>query len=597
MQSSTHSRNQETSSALEAGPSGPAPDAALRLRSTGCILESSSLKSFFSASWPFLLFASFALLIFWHLPGGTCYEGDDYLQTKIYPLFKLPTNLDSYMTFIRGRAFLPWAYKVIYLAVGRNFNTAVYAFVAVYLAVAAGFYLTLRRFLSIPAALAGSLILLCHCAKYHAILAYNAQIYSIVIACAILILNVMISKLPRLAQSLIATLLIWVSIHFYEILMVLVPIFPAVWLGPSLIKRRFPSFSNIVASLLPILAAGTHICLLSFAQHPLWARNGDQPSRLLELPQGILNLFLCGSSTIFGAVHWDTLKRCTGNFFKFDVRADHSLWFPLALAMLTTIGTVWLVYRNKLVPPTTENRKLIVCMFSIGLYLLLLGPLIGLPVSTTEVASRLLYLPVLGLALAVAAAIDLIGNARVYRCAVSLLLVCCLAEAITFADVVQQYIDAAKLDQSLTQQILSLERLKPGAHLFMSLPFNNKKIDYWRQGLPAYYCCGTPIRLWEAASLGLDKITYYAVMREPTNLHSNGLYPWLKDALKKYPEGDLYPFYLDDKQKLHVLTKVELVSKYSEPERTVRTGFNGTKYGSAAMVMKIDQDLRYFPPF
>ncbi len=288
MQSSKHNRSQEPAFELEAGAPNVASDTRMRgdshvpagdigdkqakpegnIRANSQNLApslhaSSGFIAFCSSIWPCLLLASFALLIFWHLPGATSYEGDDYLQTKIFPLFKRPTDLDSYMFFIRGRGFLPWSYKAIYLAVGQNFNTAVYGFVGLYLAVTMGFYLTLRRFLSVPAALGGALIFLCHCAKYHAILAYNAQIYSIVIACGLLILNVMISKLPQFAKAVITTLLYWVSIHFYEILMVVVPIFPVLWLGPSLSKRRMPPLSCIVASLLPIIATPIHICLLN----------------------------------------------------------------------------------------------------------------------------------------------------------------------------------------------------------------------------------------------------------------------------------------------------------------------------------------------
>jgi len=543
---------------------------------------------------PLLLLATFAALIFWHFPGTTCYEGDDYLQTKIYKLFDLPTNFADYRDFMRGRSFLAWSYKGLYLACGQNLDTSIATLIGVYLATSAALFAVLRRIVSAPAALIGSLLFLAHSAKYHAILAYNAQMYNVVLLCGILILAIMMSRLSPILKCIFSTALYWLSIHIYEVLMVIVPLFPIVWLTPSLLKKKLPSLNDLLCSLVPLCVTALHVHWLNSAHKPIWTRNGIELSQILQMPGALSSLFLDSTSSVFGIKHWHIVSQSVWKFFRFDLRADHTLLIPLAIAALSTTVAVIRIQRSNMKASDNVNPA-VKAVLGVGLYLLLVSGLIALPISSSEVASRLLYLPTLGLALALAAGLDMIKSPPRYRVAASLLLVLCFGESIAFADVVQQNISASRLDKDLTAKIVPLE-IKPGAHMYMSMPFDRRKSEYWREGLPAYYCSAYPIRLWDAANLGLDKITYCAVMRERGKLESNGLHHWLMDATSKWQARTLFPLYYDDNHRLRPITTVRIMRPNGSFERSIDTGFYGNvKDDSAISITVSSTPVPYFP--
>jgi hypothetical protein len=139
----------------------------------------------------------------------------------------------------------------------------------------------------------------------------------------------------------------------------------------------------------------------------------------------------------------------------------------------------------------------------------------------------------------------------------------CLAESLAFSDIIRQYITSRQFDERVIDNMLKERSLaiKPGAQVFMSLPFTRRKDSYWHQGMPALYCSAYPTRLWKAYDLGLDNMTYCACMRAQSQSQAQGLYEWTKELLEQQPASKLYPIYLDQHNHPQAVASIKLVRK------------------------------------
>jgi hypothetical protein len=543
-----------------------------------------------------MLLVSFAILIFWRLPGVTQFDSDDYTNTQLVPNLPLPTTVSAYVEFVAGRRYLLWLYKSLYLLSQHNLDLLVLSFVGLYIASAILLFACMRRVFSVPAAMIGSSLYLAHGAKWHAVLAYNAQAYILVSIAGIAIFWILTSNWRRGIQCLLCVPIYWASIHVYEVLMVTMPIYPLFWLGPDLLKKRWPRWQDLVYSAVVFAVTALHVFWLSLTPSPLWQRYN--PSLGTQSWQTTVahaqDLLVSGASKLVGADHVGMLGQSCQSFFQFDLRADHSLWIPLILACLATavLCSRLLVCQ---IAPAPGTRLTHATVLIAGLILAFAGPLIALPLA--DLPSRIMILPTLGLGFAVAAMADLAPWPAVFRAAVIIVPGLCLAEAVAFSDIVRQLISASEVDKQITQDLVAMKSLHipKGSRIFMSLPFQEKRLKYWRIEPPVYYNTQFPARLWAAFSLGTKAVTYSSVMRYPKMSQPWGVYTWSKAQLRSAPPSMVYPFYLDECGKMRGVTRVSFLDKRGKTETELLTGLNGQLSKEDSMVVAIGPDTATQP--
>lgn len=507
-------------------------------------------------------------------------DPDDYYQTAFYATPPLPTNFSEYVLFLQSdRGFLHWAYHAMYSATGNNFDPLVRFFCCLFAASSMYMYYMLTRFTSKPAALAGSLLYLCLASKYWAITIYNAELYIPIVVCAMVFLHVMTSRLPRIAQCAIITPIYWLTLHFYEILIVLVPVFFCAWLGPSFRRRKLPSLSDLVCALVPALVTLFHVSLLATSKLPLWERQSH--TSLTRLPHHLWKVFILSLDKNFGAVHWHRISIFPVNFFRFDLPAHHLLWIPLIAVFVSSTVALWIVWSKHCETKTDDEVKnqnektLNLAVFAAGMYVALFASLVFAGEYNGEIPSRLLLLPGLGFGLSVATGLQLLRKHWSFRPLFTVALAWCMIEALTFANIVQQLISAYQVDREITEKIVALKsfNLNERQKVFISLPFNDRTGTDWLETAPSYYS-QYPFLLWSNYHLPLSKDQYQFSIRKVGTVPATGLYLWLTHTLKHCKPSDLCPFYLDDQGKLWPITKVNVVTGNNVPPAEYMTAFS-----------------------
>jgi len=544
------------------------------------------------------LLASFSALIFWRVPGVTQYDSDDYWVTFKLTKLILPHDLESYIAFIGGRNFNLYYLQNMFELGKHNTDALTLCGIALFAASTAALYFCLKRTLSAPAALVGAALFLAHGVKWHPILTWNAQGYIPVVFTAVLIFAVLTSRTKRGVQCAILAPIYWASLHMYEILLLLVPLFPLFWLGPSIAKKRMPAWQDLAYSCIPIAITAAHVFMLSRAPKPLWHRNlAMDPDYFSKIPQHVVQLFANGVSQIAGKEHFGNLIISLRNFFRYDVKTDHSLWFAFALCIASVIISCTLARKPavaNLAQSTSTNHQPFFrwALLLSGLFLAAIGPLLALPCTLEWVPSRLLFLPSLGFAIFVATALELFARPRIYKVSIAIALIACLIEAIAFANITQQMITASDLDKRISSGLKAIEQLhlRPGDQIFISLPHQERRHTYWRIEPPAFYHSPYPSRLWAAYNIGIKGVKYSSVMRFPGMQEPWGLNTWVQGSLQLATAERLYPFYMTDEGEIIPITTVNMTDLSGRFEKAVPMALNTVLPASRRYVLSAKQD-------
>jgi hypothetical protein len=164
-------------------------------------------------------------------------------------------------------------------------------------------------------------------------------------------------------------------------------------------------------------------------------------------------------------------------------------------------------------------------------------------------------------------------------------------ETLAFAGIVQQGINAIKIDQAITNLFQSIPgyRMKQGSRIFISLPYNWRQSSDWYEFQSLYYG-PDPLILWTAYGIDLTTQRYDWRMRTPDNMRPKGLRKWLVNARQHTPVELIAPFYLDDKYRLWPISQFSLLAPDGHVAETFSTGLAGNVAPEAGKKMDIERE-------
>jgi hypothetical protein len=370
------------------------------------------------------------------------------------------------------------------------------------------------------------------------------------------------SGLPKLAKCALSTAIYWISLHLYEILIVLVPVFPALLIADCVKNRRKPRWDDLAYAFAPIAATLFHMTILSTRSTPIWIERNHM--RQSDVIVRALSACIDASNRIFGLQHLEDTCRRLGSFVRYDFRADMSLALPLALAVVTLIAACAAMKATRAERLPSQRQYLPILML-MGTYIFLVGGATSAILSPNEVASRLLYFPTLGLSMLAAASFEFsriyLRNVRFIDCVSVALLLCCFTEAVAFSDIVRQYIFTMRFDTDFTRQLQQLhpKTMRPGEQIFVSLPYDSGCSHYWADTVPDFVCGSSPIRLSKAYGLPIDAVPYSHYTRRKFEIVPDGLWHWFKTESRRNASSKLDVLYMDEQGTLHVVPCVTVM--------------------------------------
>ena len=354
----------------------------------------------------------------------------------------------------------------------------------------------LNRFFNFWAALLAALFFLVYAGKYEIVPVLSGGVYQFVIAIFLIILLIATSYPRRwIPKALVITLLYWISIHWYELLVPMAPLlFLFYWLG---VKKGFYCRSALgwVCAILPLLLTLFHVYVLSNSGAPIWERSGKKaPWEILDkLP----HVFFTNYKSILGSVHWRQISDNWQSIVFIGRAGDYPLFIASSILMgslllLIGIAGLWRSSSSDIRSSNDQwSKNCRVALLALSGYILLVGHLVSWPIMINGdfTPPRLTYVASLAIAILFSFAISF--GPKVSKL-VALIFVGLLtfSEAIALKTILFQYSTTATYDSSIRDQLRRFE-FKPNAGdtIFISIPENGLIHNVWRQ-TPAKFQSG-----------------------------------------------------------------------------------------------------------
>ncbi len=441
-----------------------------------------------------LLILMLAWLIFYNSRGEFPIQGD--CVVALDPAYSLEKGLTrSVLGSLRGRAYLPTSQNILYHWFGDSYAKVEVLYMLLFLLSSTLWYAVLRHLFHPTAALLGALFFLGYAGKYEALTWFAAGMYVVVMLLCILIFGVTRLQIKPWLQLLSICSLLWLSLVWYEVLIMLLPVFPIIYLGRCVVEKRRPRLGDWALAFAPAIPVLIHVLILAGAKNPLWTRaKPDVTYYALPLQEKVALGFRNALNQAFGQEHLNQLAHGVDSFFRHVVPANPGILGLFIVAMLGLAGMI-LFGGTK---PTAQKPPSQHLYGIAGLYIALFAGMITF-VLGPFVPSRMTFLPSLGLSLLLAylAHQALIGSMTRSRrrgfvalrsVAVGAIAALCLAECVTLSSIVKQAETARAFDQAITDQIHEIQPSIPqGSEVFvtMTVPLNSRN-GFWRDVASSY---------------------------------------------------------------------------------------------------------------
>jgi len=410
-------------------------------------------------------------------------EGDDIFivsdqVAEVWPWW-------PYLDTMHRRGYLNATYRAVFAIMGHSTQTTHLFYISIYIGSVLLFYMLCRRLFSPTGAFISALFYLTYASKYHVATSIAQGNYIVVIT--IFILSCLIATASWKnwwLKAILITLLNWLAVHMYEILIVATPLYPLLtvfyWYKHQQRLWRF----ELLATFLPLVMFGFHIYLLMTIPggNPIWIRDLNT-GLLLSLSTRLIDVFIWGIDATIGLRHLTLVITNLLSFIKFVL--PHS-WVVL-LTLSTFILFVWWSYwtiknSQQLSSSFSHPPRNLEIVFIGALYLVLFAPMVALTTADGFIPSRLTYLGSVGLALIAGVIVDLKSYHPIFRWAIPGFVLIILVEAIVFHTLIWQFQTSASFDRHIREQIQELD-IQPqyGDTVFLSLPKQEYMFDFWKQ--------------------------------------------------------------------------------------------------------------------
>lgn len=500
-------------------------------------------------------------------------EGDDIFIVSDEISSRL--RMWPYLPTMRGRWYLIQAYRAIFALMGHSTRISHLFFIAVYIGSAFLFYLLARRFFSPTGALLSTLFYTSYTGKYETVPVISGGIYHFVII--IFIVSCLIATSRRISpwvKAILITLLNWIGVHLYEILIVTVPLYPML----TLLHRRQSNYklwsADLISTCLPLLMFATHFYLLATTTSgkPIWMRNPNVNYSPTSLLQRLIETFGWGLNETIGMRHFTLVKSNLDSFTKF-ILPDGG-WILVASIIILLVLTWWacrvIGSWGKIPAPSSyaEYHGLILVG---AIYLILFAPLVSFTIAEGFVPPRFTYLGSIGLSLVVGVLSDVSYPRWAFRLMIPALVLLAGVEAIGLHSIIRQYQTSADYDYNIRRQIQEMAiHPKTGDILFLSFPEHRYMFRFWKHA-PSKFEQGSAQTLllldlgllFENARIPLhERLSYHRYRRTEENEYHDYLSNWY--AMGQKAPDRVYPFFLDVKGKLFGIRSISVIDDGKE---------------------------------
>ena len=500
-----------------------------------------------------LLILSFGWLIFYNSRGEFPIQGDCVVALE--PAYSLEASLTrSVLSSLRARAFLPTSQNILYHWFGDSYAKVEVLFMILFLLSAILWYAVLRHLFNGTAALLGALFFLGYAGKYETLTWFAAGMYVVVMLLCVLIFGVTQLQITPWLQLLLICSLLWLSLVWYEVLVMLLPVFPIIYLGRCVIEKRRPRAAEWALAFVPAIPVLFHVLILAGAKNPIWTRaKPDVSYYSLPLQEKVVLGFRNAFHQSFGQAHFDQVAHGVDSFFRHVVPANPAI---LGLFVIATLGLTGMVLLGG--TKATAQKPPGHHLYGIaGLYIALFAGTITF-VLGPFVPSRMTFLPSFGLSLVLAylAYAVLVGsmtsNHRGGMLALQWITVgaiasLCVAECLTLSSIVKQAEAARAFDQAITDQIYEIQPGIPqGSEVFvtMTVPAHSRS-GFWRDVASSYQFGGAFAPLWYKYRSGVNQITFTNAVRSPQDPPDAGFHR-LAEQYSTTDRSRVFPFVVNE---------------------------------------------------
>jgi hypothetical protein len=461
-------------------------------------------KFFQSSLFSSKLFPIVALISIWALMMvGVGYdfgvEGDDIFMVSPVlnqvPLGELSSM--SYFSIASSRHYLVITLILLFKLMGESTVAMEWVFLVAWLFNGVLIYVLLSRFFNAWSSLLSATFFLVYAGKYEVVPVLAGGVYQFVIAIFLFILLIATSsKLPWILKALTISLLFWISIHWYELLIPMAPLLPLLYWG--LVKKGAVKRGALgwAFSFFPVFIVIFHLYVLSTSANPIWGRSGKKS--LLEVIFKIPHVFFANYQSLFLEHHWRQLINAYESYLQALRLGDYGLFALTTLALVFCLG---LIGALAIKAAFTKSANLNITqditgpfytksLVFVAIYILLVAHLVSWPVMINDASAppRLTYIPSLAIAILAAWGMALRVQMRVVV-AIFFTFITAI-EGFALKTILLQYGTTATYDTNIRNQLKGFG-FKPniGDTIFISLPENGLIHHLWREA-PAKFTSG-----------------------------------------------------------------------------------------------------------
>jgi hypothetical protein len=515
-----------------------------------------------------LLILMFAWLIYYNSRGEFPIQGDCVVALE--PAYSLEVGLTrSVLGSLRARAYLPTSQNILYHWFGDSYAKVEVLFMLLFLLSAVVWYAVLRHLFHRSAALLGSLFFLGYAGKYETLTWFAAGMYVVVMLLCVLIFGVTRLQITPALQLLLICSILWLSLICYEVLIMILPVFPIIFLGRCLLEKRPPGARDWSLAFVPAVPVLIHLLILAGAKNPLWTRAKlDVSYYSLPLQEKVVLGFRNALNQSFGQPHFDQVAHGVASFFRHVVPANPNI---LSLFIVAVLGlTAILLFGGSKAPAQRPPSHHVYGIA--GLYLALFAGTITFILGPFT-PSRMTFLPSFGLSLLLAYLTHqaLRGSMTSGRrggvpplgwIAAGAVAAICVAECLTLSSIIKQAESARAFDQVITDQIREIQPSIPqGSEVFvaMTVPLNSRN-GFWRDVASSYQYGNAFAPLWYVYQSGINQITYSHAVRSPEDPPDEGLFR----LAERYANSDrrrVFPFVVNEDLSVMGIRSVTISNK------------------------------------